>query len=121
MQRVTTGVAPREYLDTVLAEPFEPFVFSPADAAVYQLGPFGTAAKKLKAMTTEEFERIVKDWIATARHPRFERLCVLKRAFLLSPLMLRPAADTLLGDDLRAVLASVDPSRYGAVARCVAP
>jgi hypothetical protein len=27
MQHVTTGVAPREYLDTVLAEPFEPFVF----------------------------------------------------------------------------------------------
>jgi phosphoglycolate phosphatase-like HAD superfamily hydrolase len=24
-------------------------------------------------MTTEEFERIVKDWLATARHPRFQR------------------------------------------------
>jgi haloacid dehalogenase-like hydrolase len=24
-------------------------------------------------MTTEEFERIVKDWLATARHPRFDR------------------------------------------------
>ncbi len=24
-------------------------------------------------MTTEEFERMVQDWIATARHPRFER------------------------------------------------
>jgi hypothetical protein len=45
---VTTGVAPREYLDKMLAEPFEPFVFSPAGVAVYQLGPFGTAAKKLK-------------------------------------------------------------------------
>ena len=32
----------------MLAEPFEPFGFSPAGAAVYQLGPFGTAAKKLK-------------------------------------------------------------------------
>jgi len=32
----------------MLAEPFEPFVFSPAGASVYQLGPFGTAAKKLK-------------------------------------------------------------------------
>jgi len=30
------------------AEPFEPFTFSPAGAAVYQLGLFGTAAKKLK-------------------------------------------------------------------------
>ena len=39
---------PSEYLDKMLAEPFEPFTFSPAGAAVYQLGPFGTAAKKLK-------------------------------------------------------------------------
>lgn len=46
---VTTGVAPRDYLDKMLAEPFEPFIFSPAGAAVYQLGPFGTAAKELKA------------------------------------------------------------------------
>jgi len=45
---VTTGVASREYLDKMLAEPFEPFTFSPAGAAVYQLGQFGTAAKKLK-------------------------------------------------------------------------
>jgi hypothetical protein len=45
---VSTGVAPPDYLDKMLAEPFEPFVFSPAGAAVYQLGPFGTAAKKLK-------------------------------------------------------------------------
>ena len=44
---VSTGVAPKEYLDKMLAEPFEPFTFSPAGAAVYQLGPFGTAAKKL--------------------------------------------------------------------------
>jgi 2'-5' RNA ligase superfamily len=45
---VSTGVATRDYLDKMLAEPFEPFTFSPAGAAVYQLGPFGTAAKKLK-------------------------------------------------------------------------
>jgi hypothetical protein len=45
---VSTGVAPKEYLDKMLAEPFESFSFSPAGAAVYQLGPFGTAAKKLK-------------------------------------------------------------------------
>jgi hypothetical protein len=45
---VSTGVAPKEYLDKMLVEPFEPFSFSPAGAAVYQLGPFGTAAKKLK-------------------------------------------------------------------------
>jgi hypothetical protein len=46
---VSTGVAPRDYLDKMLAEPFENFTFSPAGAAVYQLGPFGAAAKKLKA------------------------------------------------------------------------
>jgi hypothetical protein len=45
---VTTGVAPRAYLDTMLTEPFKAFTFSPAGAAVYQLGQFGTAAKKLK-------------------------------------------------------------------------
>ena len=45
---VSTGLAPRTYLDKLLAEPFEPFAFSPAGAAVYQLGQFGTAAKKLK-------------------------------------------------------------------------
>ena len=45
---VSTGVAPVAYLDAMLAEPFENFTFSPAGAAVYQLGPFGTAAKKLK-------------------------------------------------------------------------
>src|SRR6266566_2740167 len=45
---VTTGLAPREYLDKMIAEPFENFTFSPAGAAVYHLGHFGTAAKKLK-------------------------------------------------------------------------
>jgi hypothetical protein len=45
---VTTGVALREHLDKLLAEPFESFTFSPAGAAVYQLGQFGTASKKLK-------------------------------------------------------------------------
>ncbi len=45
---VTTGLAPREYLDKMLAEPFDNFTFSPAGAAVYHLGHFGTAAKKLK-------------------------------------------------------------------------
>jgi hypothetical protein len=44
---VTTGIAPRHYLDEMLAEPFEPFVFSPTNAAVFQLGQFGTAARKL--------------------------------------------------------------------------
>jgi hypothetical protein len=46
---VSTGVAPTAYLDAMLAEPFKPFTFSPAGAAIYQLGPFGTAAKKLSS------------------------------------------------------------------------
>ncbi len=45
---VSTGNAPTADLDKMIAEPFENFTFSPAGAAVYQLGPFGTAAKKLK-------------------------------------------------------------------------
>jgi hypothetical protein len=45
---VSTGLAPREYLDKMLAEPFETFTFSPAGAAVYHLGNYGTAAKQLK-------------------------------------------------------------------------
>ena len=47
---VSTGVAPVAYLNSMLAEPFETFTFSPAGAAVYQLGPFGSAAKKLKQL-----------------------------------------------------------------------
>jgi len=50
---VSTGIAPRDYLDKMLAEPFATFTFSPAGAAVYQLGPFGTAAKKLKGWNVE--------------------------------------------------------------------
>jgi hypothetical protein len=57
---VSTGVATREYLDGMLAEPFESFTFSPAGAAVYQLGPFGTAAKELK-----EFELTLRSQAST--------------------------------------------------------
>lgn len=49
---VSTGAAPAAYLDTMAAEAFEPFAFSPQGAAIYQLGPFGTAAKKLTAWET---------------------------------------------------------------------
>jgi len=45
---VSIGVAPKDYLDKMLKEPFESFTFSPAGAAVFQLGPYGTAAKQLK-------------------------------------------------------------------------
>jgi hypothetical protein len=44
---VSTGVASTEYLDRMLAEPFEAFDFAPAGAAIYQLGPYGTAARPL--------------------------------------------------------------------------
>jgi glycerol uptake facilitator-like aquaporin len=47
---VTTGVALQGDLDKMLAEPFETFTFSLSGAAVYQLGQFGTAAKKLKEL-----------------------------------------------------------------------
>jgi hypothetical protein len=47
---VTTGVAPRPYLDAMLQEPFETFTFSPADAAVFQLGQYGTAARELRVL-----------------------------------------------------------------------
>ena len=47
---VTTGVAPTAVLDAMLAEPFAPFTFSPVGAAVYQLGPFGTAARRLSTL-----------------------------------------------------------------------
>ena len=46
---VSIGVAPKDYLDQMLKEPFASFTFSPAGAAVFQLGPYGTAARKLKA------------------------------------------------------------------------
>ena len=44
---VTTGIGTRDHLDRMLDEPFEPFTFSPVGAAVYQLGNFGTARKRL--------------------------------------------------------------------------
>ena len=36
----------------MIAEPFEPFTFSPAGASVYQLGTFGAAREALKALTS---------------------------------------------------------------------
>jgi hypothetical protein len=49
---VTTGIAPREILDHMLEEPFESFEFGPVGAAVYQLGQYGTAAKRLKGLAS---------------------------------------------------------------------
>ncbi len=48
---VTIGVWTEAYLNTMLAEPFESFTFSPVGASVYQLGSFGTARKEFKALT----------------------------------------------------------------------
>jgi hypothetical protein len=50
---VSTGVAPKEYLDQMLAEPFEPFTFSPAGAAVFQLGPVRYGCKKTESVGFE--------------------------------------------------------------------
>jgi hypothetical protein len=47
MPHVTTGLATKEYLDKLAAEPFASFTFSPMGAAVYHLGNYGTATTKL--------------------------------------------------------------------------
>ena len=51
---VTIGLAPEDYLKTLLAEPFTDFTFSPAGVSVYQLGNYGVAAKKLKGWSLAE-------------------------------------------------------------------
>lgn len=53
LPHVTIGVGTKEFLDQMLAAPFDAFTFSPAGASVYQLGDFGTARKHLKTL---EFE-----------------------------------------------------------------
>ncbi len=47
---VTIGVGTEDYLNKMLAEPFNTFTFSPAGASVYQLGSFGSARKELTAL-----------------------------------------------------------------------
>jgi hypothetical protein len=44
---VTIGVAHEDFVKKLKAEPFEKFSFKPAGVAIYQLGNFGTAQKKL--------------------------------------------------------------------------
>jgi len=46
---VTIGIATEDYLKKMVEEKFEAFTFSPAGAAVYHLGNFGTAREKLKS------------------------------------------------------------------------
>jgi hypothetical protein len=48
LPHVTTGLATKDYLDKMAAEPFESFTFSPIGVAVYHLGNYGTATTKLK-------------------------------------------------------------------------
>jgi hypothetical protein len=45
---VTAGVATEAFVKQLKAEPFEAITFKPAGVAIYQLGNFGTASKKLK-------------------------------------------------------------------------
>jgi 2'-5' RNA ligase len=44
---VTVGVAHDDFVERLKSQPFEKFTFKPAGVAVYQLGNFGTAQKKL--------------------------------------------------------------------------
>lgn len=44
---VTVGLGTRDFLDTMKAEPFEPFTFKSRSVDVHQLGEFGTAQKLL--------------------------------------------------------------------------
>ena len=50
---VTIGIDTADRLNTMLAEPFDAFTFSPAGASVYQLGNYGTARKQLKLFSLE--------------------------------------------------------------------
>ena len=47
MPHVTVGVAQEDFVKQLKAEPFEVFTFKAAGVAIYQLGNFGTASKKL--------------------------------------------------------------------------
>jgi hypothetical protein len=48
---VTVGVGREEFLKQLKAEPFDVFTFKADGVAIYQLGDFGTAAKKLWGWT----------------------------------------------------------------------
>jgi 2'-5' RNA ligase superfamily len=47
---VSIGVATPDFLNTMVAAPFEDFTFSPAGASIYHLGNYGTAMKKLHSI-----------------------------------------------------------------------
>jgi hypothetical protein len=45
---ITAGVATEAFVKDLKAQPFDAVTFKPAGVAIYQLGNFGTASKKLK-------------------------------------------------------------------------
>jgi len=47
---VTIGIGLIDFLDKMVAAPFDNFTFSPVGASVYHLGNYGTAMKKLHAV-----------------------------------------------------------------------
>ena len=59
---VTVGVAPEAFVKQLKAEPFETFTFKPNDVAIYQLGNFGTAAKKLWQSRGRRAVGIMERW-----------------------------------------------------------
>ena len=50
LPHVTTGLAPIDYLNALVAAPFDDFTFSPAGAAVFHLGNYGTARARLRVL-----------------------------------------------------------------------
>jgi hypothetical protein len=53
---VTIGAAPEDVVKRLKAEPFKEFTFNPSGLAIYQLGGFGTAQKKLWEWTPKRSE-----------------------------------------------------------------
>jgi 2'-5' RNA ligase len=50
---VTLGVAQKATTDAIAAEPFDSFTFHAANAAIYQLGNFGTAQRRLWSLRSD--------------------------------------------------------------------
>jgi hypothetical protein len=51
---VTIGIGTLDFLDAMLAAPFDTFTFSPVGASVYHLGNYGTAMTKLHSFNLEK-------------------------------------------------------------------
>jgi hypothetical protein len=51
---VTIGIGTIDFLDAMLAAPFDTFTFSPVAASVYHLGNYGTAMTKLHSIKLEK-------------------------------------------------------------------